>query len=136
LKLRVLLAEDNQVNQRLGIRLLENRGHQVTLASNGREAVEALKEASYDLVLMDVQMPEMDGIEATLAIRAYETRIGGRQHIVALTAHAMKGDEKRCYEAGMDGYLSKPIRPAELDELLAKLLKQGAGDANPLAMVH
>jgi two-component system, sensor histidine kinase and response regulator len=135
-RLRVLLAEDNHVNQRLGIRLLENRGHQVTLASNGREAVEALKEASYDLVLMDVQMPEMDGIEATLAIRAYEAAIGGRQHIVALTAHAMKGDEKRCYEAGMDGYLSKPIRPAELDELLTKLVKQGAGNANFLAMAN
>jgi CheY-like chemotaxis protein len=117
----VLLAEDNHVNQRLGMRLLENRGHEVTLASNGREAIEALKKASYDLVLMDVQMPEMDGIEATLAIRAYEAGAGIRQHIVALTAHAMKGDERRCYEAGMDGYLSKPIRPAELEEILIKV---------------
>ncbi|HEY5328548.1 MAG TPA: response regulator [Acidobacteriaceae bacterium] len=126
LKLRVLLAEDNHVNQRLGMRLLENRGHQVTVASNGREAVEALKETNYDLVLMDVQMPEMDGIEATLAIRAGEAGSGRRQHIVALTAHAMKGDEQRCYEAGMDGYLSKPIRPAELDEILMKLQAQAA----------
>jgi len=124
--LRVLLAEDNHVNQRLGVRLLENRGHQVTVASNGREAVEALKEASYDLVLMDVQMPEMDGIEATLAIRAYEAKVGGRQHIVALTAHAMKGDERRCYEAGMDGYLSKPIRPAELEEILMNARAQAS----------
>jgi two-component system sensor histidine kinase/response regulator len=122
--LRVLLAEDNHVNQRLGMRLLEKRGHQVTLASNGREAVEALQEGSFDLVLMDVQMPEMDGIEATLAIRAREVRVGGRQHIVALTAHAMKGDEIRCYEAGMDGYLSKPIDPEELDEILMKLQPQ------------
>jgi two-component system sensor histidine kinase/response regulator len=124
--LRVLLAEDNHVNQRLGVRLIENRGHQVTLASNGREAVEAMKEASYDLVLMDVQMPEMDGIEATIAIRAHEAKIGGRQHIVALTAHAMKGDERRCYEAGMDGYLSKPIRPAELDEILMRVRAQAS----------
>ncbi len=129
--LRVLLAEDNHVNQRLGMRLLENRGHQVTLASNGREAVEALKESSYDLVLMDVQMPEMDGIEATLAIRAREAKIGGRQHIVALTAHAMKGDERRCYEAGMDGYLSKPIRPAELDEILMNARAQASLIACP-----
>jgi CheY-like chemotaxis protein len=122
--LRVLLAEDNHVNQRLGMRLLEKRGHKVTLASNGREAVEAVQEAAFDLVLMDVQMPEMDGIEATLAIRAREARVGGRQHIVALTAHAMKGDEIRCYEAGMDGYLSKPIDPEELDEILIKIQPQ------------
>jgi two-component system sensor histidine kinase/response regulator len=120
-RLRVLLAEDNQVNQRLAKRLLEKRGHEVTLASNGREAVEALKDGSYDLVLMDVQMPEMDGIEATLAIRARERRVGGRQLIVALTAHAMKSDEMRCYEAGMDGYISKPIQPAELDDVLMKV---------------
>jgi len=133
-KLRVLLAEDNLVNQRLGVRLLENRGHQVTVASNGREAVEALKDASYDLVLMDVQMPEMDGIEATLAIRACEAGTGRRQHIVALTAHAMKGDEKRCYEAGMDGYLSKPIRPAELDEILMKVQMQRVCSDPPAAL--
>ena len=117
--LRVLLAEDNLVNQRLAAHLLENRGHSVTVAANGLEALAALDKESFDLVLMDVQMPEMDGIEATAAIRQKENGSGKRQTIIALTAHAMKGDRERCLAAGMDGYLSKPIRPQELDEMLA-----------------
>jgi PAS domain S-box-containing protein len=116
--LRILLAEDNLVNQRLATRLLEKRGHFVVLAANGREAVTALERESFDLVLMDLQMPEMDGFEATAAIREQEKVTGNHLPIVALTAHAMKGDREKCIEGGMDGYLTKPIRPQELDELL------------------
>jgi signal transduction histidine kinase/DNA-binding response OmpR family regulator len=116
--LRVLLVEDNAVNRLLATRLLEKRGHHVEVAENGREALNALENGSYDLVFMDVQMPEMDGIEATVAIRGREKTNGKHQPIIALTAHAMKGDHERCLDAGMDGYLSKPIRPQELDEIL------------------
>jgi signal transduction histidine kinase/CheY-like chemotaxis protein len=118
--LRILLAEDNLVNQRLALRLLEKRGHRVVVAANGREALEALEKESYDLVLMDVQMPEMDGMEAIARIREKEVRTGGHQPVVALTAHAMKGDMERGLSAGMDGYLTKPIRPKELDDVLDK----------------
>ncbi len=116
--LHVLLAEDNTVNQRLASRLLEKRGHSVTIANNGQEALNLLELRSYDLVLMDVQMPLVDGLEATRLIRDREKASGSHQPIVALTAHAVKGDEERCREAGMDGYLSKPIRPQELDAVL------------------
>jgi CheY-like chemotaxis protein len=117
--LQILVAEDNLVNQRLAVRLLEKRGHRVTVAENGREAVEELKKRAFDLVLMDVQMPEVDGFEATALIREREKTTGAHQPIIALTAHAMKGDRERCLAAGMDGYLTKPIRPKELDEMLA-----------------
>ena len=116
--LRVLLVEDNAVNQRLAARLLEKRGHHVVVTGNGREALAALQKDDYDLVFMDVQMPEMDGLEATAAIRKMEEGSGKHQTVIALTAHAMKGDEERCLAAGMDGYLSKPIRPQELDAIL------------------
>jgi two-component system, sensor histidine kinase and response regulator len=116
--LRVLLVEDNLVNQRLAVRLLEKRGHRVAVAGTGREALLALEKDSYDLVLMDVQMPEMDGLEATAAIRQKEKGTGLHQAVVALTAHAMKGDREKCLAVGMDGYLTKPIRPQELDQLL------------------
>ena len=115
--LRMLLAEDNMVNQRLATRLLEKRGHSVFVASNGREALE---KETYDLVLMDVQMPEMDGPEATMRIRQKEILSRGHQQVVALTAHARKGDEEKCRSAGIDGFLTKPIRPQELDDLLHK----------------
>lgn len=120
--LQVLVAEDNAVNQLLVRRMLEKRGHRVMVVNNGREALAATEEGNYDLVLMDVQMPEMDGIEATLAIREKEKRRddGSHQAIVALTAHAMKGDEERCKAAGMDDYLTKPIRPQELGNLLER----------------
>jgi signal transduction histidine kinase/DNA-binding response OmpR family regulator len=118
--LRILLAEDNPVNQLLATRLLEKRGHRVTVAGNGREALAAIDKESYDLVLMDVQMPELDGIEATIAIREKEKTRENHLPVIALTAHAMKGDQERCLEAGMDAYLSKPIRAQELDELLDK----------------
>ena len=116
--LRVLVAEDNPVNQRLAVRLLEKRGHRVQVAVNGREAVRALDKDRFDLVLMDVQMPEMDGMEATAAIRQKEKGSGLHTPIIALTANAMKGDREKYLASGMDGYLAKPIRPLELDDLL------------------
>jgi signal transduction histidine kinase/DNA-binding response OmpR family regulator len=116
--LRILLAEDNLVNQRLAMRLLEKRGHSVVVAGNGRETFAAFESGGFDLILMDLQMPEMNGFEATAAIRDREREGGNRISIVALTAHAMKGDREKCLAAGMDGYLTKPIRPQELDELL------------------
>jgi PAS domain S-box-containing protein len=118
--LRVLVAEDNAVNQKLIVRLLEKRGHRVTLAGNGREAVDAAERESFDLVLMDMQMPEMDGFEATAMIRVRERQSGQHLPIVALTAHAMKGDREKCLAGGMDDYLSKPIQPAELEEVLRR----------------
>jgi CheY-like chemotaxis protein len=98
--------------------MLEKRGHFVVVTGNGREALEALEKESFDLVFMDVQMPVMDGFEATAAIRKNEGSSGVRVPVVALTAHAMKGDREKCQAGGMDGYLTKPIRPLELDELL------------------
>jgi signal transduction histidine kinase/CheY-like chemotaxis protein/HPt (histidine-containing phosphotransfer) domain-containing protein len=109
--LRVLLVEDNPVNQRLATTLLEKRGHAVVLARNGREALARFQAEKFDVVLMDVQMPEMDGLQATAAIRDLESRSGSRTPIVGVTAHAMKGDRERCLAAGMDGYVAKPIRP-------------------------
>ncbi len=117
---RILLAEDSLVNQRLAMGLLKSWGHSVTVASNGREAIDAIEAAAashdgeFDLVLMDVQMPELDGIEATALVRQREQATGGHLPIVAMTAHAMKGDRESCLEAGMDAYLSKPIRAREL----------------------
>ncbi len=122
--LHVLLAEDNMVNQRLATHLLENRGHRVTVARNGQEAITLLEQSSYDLVLMDVQMPLIDGLEATRVIRKREIETGMHQGIVALTAHAVKGDQERCAEAGMDGYLAKPIRPEELDAVLQRYMSR------------
>jgi two-component system sensor histidine kinase/response regulator len=122
LAMHVLLAEDNTVNQRLATRLLEKRGHRVTVANNGQEAIAHLQKSSFDLVLMDVQMPLVDGLEATRLIRKQEKETGIHQPIVALTAHAVKGDQERCEAAGMDGYLAKPIRPEELDAVLQKYM--------------
>jgi len=116
--LRILVAEDNAVNQKLIVRLLEKRGHSVHVVLNGLEAVEILGTRKFDLVLMDMQMQVMDGFEAAGEIRNRETAEGGRLPIIALTAFAMKGDRERCLSAGMDGYLTKPIRSTELDEVL------------------
>ncbi|MEN6372701.1 MAG: ATP-binding protein [Armatimonadota bacterium] len=112
--LRILLAEDNIINQRLAKGLLEKRGHSVTIAGNGQEALILLGSGEFDLVLMDVQMPVMDGFEATAHIRSSEKDTGKHMPIVAMTANAMKGDKERCLEAGMDAYTSKPIEAAEL----------------------
>ncbi len=120
--LRILVAEDNAVNQKLVARLLEKRGHTAKIVGNGREALESLEQESYDLVLMDMQMPVMDGFEATGELRKREKQTGFHTPVIALTAHAMKGDRERCLEAGMDGYLSKPIFAPELDELLGKYI--------------
>ena len=118
--LRILVAEDNPVNQRLVARLLEKRSHRVSLAANGQEALSILKRETLDLIFMDVQMPEMDGFETTAAIRAWESEKGFHLPIIALTAHAMKGDCEKCIAAGMDGYLAKPIHPQELDDVLSR----------------
>jgi len=116
--LRILLAEDNPVNVKLATRLLERMGYGADIANDGREAIDALERADYDLVLMDVQMPGLDGLDATRAIR---TRWPDRPvRIVAMTANAMEGDRETCLAAGMDDYLSKPIRPDELARALAE----------------
>ncbi len=115
---RILLAEDNLVNQRLAVKLLEKHGHSVRVAANGREAVDSLDLETFDLVLMDMQMPVLSGLEAAALIREKEKTTGQHIRIVALTANAMRGDRERCLAAGMDGYLSKPIR---VEELLAVL---------------
>jgi two-component system sensor histidine kinase/response regulator len=120
--LRVLVAEDNPVNQRLTVRLLEKRGHRVQVAANGLEAVQALKKSRFDLVFMDVQMPEMSGAEATEVIRQNEESSGRHTPIIALTASTTMGDREKCLSSGMDGYLAKPVRQLELEELLESYL--------------
>jgi two-component system sensor histidine kinase/response regulator len=120
-RLRVLLAEDNAINRELVVRLLSKRGHTVVVAANGKQAVSALETQNFDVVLMDVQMPEMDGFEATAAIRQKEKAIGTHVPIIALTAHAMKGDRERCLAGGMDGYVSKPVQAEELIEAVEGL---------------
>ena len=120
-ELRILLAEDNAVNQKLAIGILTKLGHQVTVANNGVEALQQIEDAEFDLVLMDVQMPEMDGLEATRELRRRESRSDQHVPVVALTAHAMKGDRERCCEAGMDDYLTKPIRLQDMADKLAEI---------------
>jgi CheY-like chemotaxis protein len=126
------LAEDNAVNRILAVRLLEKRGYIVSPTCNGREALAALEKEDFDIVLMDVQMPEMDGFGATAAIREMEQLTGTHIPIVAMTAHALKGDKESCLAAGMDAYISKPIRTIELfatiERLLGKSNEAGASD--------
>lgn len=129
--LRLLLAEDSPFNQRLAVALLEGQGHQVTVVPNGREAVQAVATQDFDLVLMDVQMPEMDGLEAAERIRELEAGAGRHVPIIAMTAHALKGDRERCLEAGMDGYVAKPIRARELFEAIGALQPQPPVDQPP-----
>ena len=124
--LRVLLAEDNPVNQKLALRLLEKQGHTVVVAGDGNAALAALGRQPFDVVLMDVQMPDLDGFEAARRIRREEKGSGRHVPILAMTAYAMKGDRERCLEAGMDGYLSKPIQPAELFETIDRLVPPAA----------
>ena len=123
--IRILLAEDNLVNQKLAVRLLEKAGFKVTVAADGREAVEAFDKHSFDLVLMDIQMPGMGGFEATAVIREREKALGRRTPIVAMTAHAMEGDRQLCLDAGMDDYIPKPVRPKELFEVIERLVPRG-----------
>ncbi len=125
-QIHVLLAEDNSINRKLAVQLLTKRGHTVTSAVNGREAVAALEKESYDAVLMDVQMPEMDGLTATRVIRERERGTGRHTPIIAMTAHAMKGDREKCLEAGMDGYVAKPIKPTELYGALESVIAGGS----------
>jgi CheY-like chemotaxis protein len=119
---RILLAEDNPVNQKLTAFLLQRKGYVVTIVDNGADAVKMVSRHRYDAVLMDVQMPDMDGLEATAAIRRSEAATGRHTRIIAMTAYAMKGDRERCLEAGMDGYLSKPVQAKQLYQLIDELV--------------
>jgi CheY-like chemotaxis protein/HPt (histidine-containing phosphotransfer) domain-containing protein len=122
-RLHVLLAEDNPVNQRLAASLIQRRGHKVTIVGNGRDAVDAVADQRFDVVLMDVQMPEMGGFEATGIIRARERESGSHMPIIAITAHVMKGDRERCLEAGMDDYITKPFDSRNL----CRVIEEAAG---------
>ncbi len=128
LQLKILLAEDNVINQKLAVKLLERKGHQVVVAGDGKEALEKLDQSDFDLVLMDVQMPELDGLQATVEIRQREQKTLEHIPIIALTAHAMKGDRERCLEAGMDDYIAKPINAPVLyqtiDTTVARLAQR------------
>jgi CheY-like chemotaxis protein len=124
--LRILLAEDNVVNQKLALRLLQQMGYRADLASNGVEAIECVQRQTYDVVLMDVQMPEMDGLEAAKAITARRDG-ASRPRIVAMTANAMQGDREQCIAAGMDDYLTKPIRVDQLVDALNLVQNRGEG---------
>ena len=132
-RLRLLLAEDNVVNQRLAVKLLERRGHDVVVVNNGRQALAVLEHERFDAVLMDIQMPEMDGFETTSAIREQELFSKAHLPIVAMTAHAMKGDRERCFEAGMDGYVAKPLQPQELFDVVERLALKEVATSSPLA---
>ena len=124
--LRILLAEDNVVNQLLASRLLEKQGHKVVTVGNGRAALERLEKGVFDLVLMDIQMPEMDGFEATAKIREKESATGTHLPVIAMTAHTMEGDRERCLAAGMDGYISKPIRTEDLIDAIKNVVHSAA----------
>jgi CheY-like chemotaxis protein len=123
-RLCILVCEDNAVNQKLAQRVLEAQGHEVEVAWDGREAVAAVERARFDLIFMDLQMPNMDGLEATVAIRELERRRADGQHvpILAMTADVMKGDRERCMEAGMDGYIAKPARAGEIREAIERAM--------------
>jgi CheY-like chemotaxis protein len=129
LRRKILLAEDNLVNQRLATALLERMGHQVTIAVDGFEAVQKSSVIAFDVILMDVQMPGMDGFEATAAIRQRESATDGHTPVIAMTAHAMTGDRERCLSAGMDGYVSKPIRREQLSAEIERVLRTVAAGA-------
>jgi len=116
--LKVLLAEDNLINQKLATRILENMGNEVSVAETGKEAFEMVQREHFDLVFMDIQMPEMDGYSATRAVRQWEMRQGKHVPIIAMTANAMKGDREACLKAGMDGYIAKPIKKEDIAEAI------------------
>lgn len=122
--LHILIAEDNPINQKLAVRLLQKQGHTSTVANNGREAVETWMRQPFDAILMDMMMPEMDGLEATIAIREREKATGTHIPIIAITANAMTGDRDKCLAAGMDEYISKPVDVAKLYDALQRLTGQ------------
>jgi two-component system, sensor histidine kinase and response regulator len=130
-RLSILLVEDNPVNQKLATRILEKMGHSVTVVEDGKKALEAMASESFQLIMMDVQMPVMDGYEATRTIRIQEEKTGTHIPIVAMTAHAMKGDREKCLDAGMDGYISKPIEMKELYETIENLFPGAKADEQP-----
>ena len=130
----ILVAEDNDVNQMVVEQILETTGHNFTIVANGRQAVEMYHKLKPKLVLMDVSMPDMNGLEATKAIRQAEQATGQRTPIIGLTAHALKGDREMCLECGMDDYMSKPISPDKLTALVDKWLRQSGGSDAGLAV--
>jgi PAS domain S-box-containing protein len=133
-RLRILLAEDNIINQKVAERMLAQRGYAVTPASNGLQVLKLLEKSRFDLVLMDVEMPHLDGFEVTARIRRREAKGGGHLPVIALTAYALKGDRERCLAAGMDGYLAKPLRPDEMFKTIAAVMaktRKGAAHARP-----
>ena len=123
-RLHILLAEDNLVNQKLAKRMVEKMGHEVTIARHGQEALQILEQGGFDLIFMDVQMPVMDGLEATRAIRDLETKAGGHIPIIATTAYAMAGDKEKCLDVGMDGYISKPINAKAVSQKIEEVTAQ------------
>ena len=127
--LKILLVEDNPINQKVASRVLEKAGHKVTIAGNGVEAITQVSDSLFDLVLMDVMMPEMDGLTATVAIRESEQGTDRHLPIVALTANAMQGDREKCLEAGMDGYVSKPIQLPILFQEIAQTMRRFRNEA-------
>ena len=135
-RLRILVAEDNPVNRAVATGILEKQGHVLVHAATGREAVEAFSDGFFDLILMDVQMPEMDGFKATRRIRELEETAGGHVTIAAMTAHAMAGDRERCLAAGMDDYVSKPLRKDDLFRVLGRAAGREGGEANEMISLH
>lgn len=129
--MRILLVEDSLVNQKVAVALLKREGHSVVVANDGREAIDAFVSQDFDLILMDVQMPEMDGFEATAAIRIEEKQTGGHIPIIAMTAYALKGDRERCLDAGMDNYVAKPIHAEDLLEAIAAVVGTSAKAKDP-----
>jgi CheY-like chemotaxis protein len=123
-RLSVLLAEDNIINQKLVTKILENHGHRVTVVNNGEEVLTTLEKEAFDLILMDIQMPKMDGFQATAEIRRRERETRTHLPIVAMTAHAMKGDMEKCLEAGMDAYVAKPVRPLDLLKTIEQVVQK------------
>ena len=127
-RFHILLAEDNVINQKVAVHILEKKGHKVSVANNGQEVLQALKKDRFDLILMDVQMPKIDGLEAVASIREKEIKTGFHIPIIAMTAHALKGDRERCLDAGMDDYIAKPLRAEmlmkKIDDVMFQMKKQ------------
>ena len=134
LRLRVLLCEDNLVNQKLAAGIFKRLGHSVDITNNGREALDRIAQNPYDIVIMDLQMPVMGGLEATQLLRERESVTGGHLPVVAMTAHALKGDREKCLEAGMDGYVSKPIRVDLLEEEVRRAMETFKPDSKTSAL--